>query len=182
VKIVHVCTVRLQYTLALSGFCSWVSICTFTPLQYTPGTFQTLCLIVMFVFAFPAFVVALFRVSAVFSFAHFSPLSLTTWGGESELVGVIWKVETTQKCPRLSVQICFTNNRIFPCKHDQLSVVGLFLYHLLFPHMKSDSFQNLPFCDPKRGQQGHTLLAAVIPTSPQSSFKPFPLLPTLSHL
>ena len=91
------------------------------------------------------------------------------------------RVETDQKCPRLSVQICFTNNRIFPCKHDQLSVVGLFLYHLLLPHMKSDSFQNLPFCFPKHDKQGHTLLVAAMPTTPQSSFQPFALLPPLSE-
>ena len=41
----------------------------------------------------------------------------------------------------------------------------MFLYHLLFPHMKSDVFQNLPFCDFKRDQQGHTLLTVTMTTS-----------------
>ncbi len=60
-------------------------------------------------------------------------------------------------------------------------VVGFFLYHLLFPQIESHSYQNLPFCSPEHGKQGHNLLTDTTPTSPQLSFQPFPLLPPLSN-
>ena len=51
------------------------------------------------------------------------------------------------------------------------------LYPLLLPQLESDALQNVPFCSGERGLQGHALLVAATPTSPQLSFQPFPSAP-----